>query len=495
MTDSRAYTRSTQSHNANGDTPPIPPPHDLELSVKAPVPKATRSMQRSKTVRNLENAGNKMRGLFKKQMTRDADSNKPEAAATPAREVPSASSAGTGTRPSFATASSYGPGMFQEPVMASEDSKRPLSYNVDRYEHAFRSHPDEPSMTSLPSPETDKVVPPVSQSPTSTNDKPQDDELGADSPEVEELKRELEKVNEAIERARQETTAEAERKQELQNEFEEARRNCQAREMEYTQIEHSFFEHTRAVRATDDDLSTIRDSFKLLKYSVTRMIMTLNKKADKAKATEKLVAMWPSLAVVEPNTELEPPQINLLSEKLIHEHLVHAIFRCPIYPGLPINDAFSSLSRWLVEHESKFSVRLRQQMAAIVAKSAKDSELQLAAQAEKRRIVDKIYNDVAEIYHPFILENDAVVDEEKRYSSKIADIVDKAMKLAVAMRGQEVDISMLDIEEGKEKFDEETMVDVKGKTTGIVRLCICPAFVGRDGEHGFVEKGKVVIGG
>ncbi|KAF7732520.1 hypothetical protein EC973_003267 [Apophysomyces ossiformis] len=493
MTETPLYTKTAPSHIIHSDTPPQPPPHESELPVKAPVPKPTRSVQRSKTVRNLENASNKMRGLFKKQSSKDVDNSKPESAATPAREILGVSSAVERNRPSFSTAHSYEPGTSQERATVKDDSKRPLSYNVERYDYAFRSNPDPSSMASLPSSETEKTDSPTSHSPTSTNKKQPDEEPAADSPEIEELRRELEKVNEAIERVRKETALEAEKKHELQNEFEEARRNCQAREMEYAQIEHSFFEQTRAVRATDDDLSTIRDSFKLLKYSITRMIMTLNKKADKKKATEKLVATWPKLSVVEPNAELEPPQINLLAEKLIHEHLVQSIFRCPIYPGLPINDAYSSLSRWLVEHESKFSVRLRQQMAAIVAKSAKDSELHTTAQAEKRRIVEKIYNDLAEIYHPFILENDAAVDEEKRYSSKITDIVDKAMKLAIAMRGQEVDISMLDIEEGKQPFDEETMADVKGKTTGIVRFCICPAFVGRDGEHGFVEKGKVVL--
>ncbi|KAI7864769.1 hypothetical protein BDF14DRAFT_1731552 [Spinellus fusiger] len=318
------------------------------------------------------------------------------------------------------------------------------------------------------------------------------------SPEADEVMRELEQVNASIARVKQDVAVQAEKKKTLQSKLEEARRLFQAREVEYTQVEHNFFEHTRVIRATDDDLSTIRDSFKLLKYSITRMIMTLNKKADRDKATEKLVAAWPHLSLLDPTTTpqaLEPKYINLLVEKRIHEHLVQSVFRCPLYPGLSVNEAYASLNEWLVAHESRFNVRLRQQLASIVAKNRKEGVMYEAGHAEKKKIADRIYNDLADIYAPFVRENDAAVEEEKRYSHKIADIVDKAMQLVVAIRGQEVDIATLEIEEGKQAFDEETMVDVKGKTAGTVLFCICPVFVGGDGEHGFLEKGKVVVGG
>lgn len=321
------------------------------------------------------------------------------------------------------------------------------------------------------------------------------------TPEIEELLRELEQVNNTIVRVQQEVITEAEKKKALQLQLEETRRQIQTQEQEYAQIEQNFFQHTRAIRATDDDLSTIRDSFKLLKYSIARLVMTLNKKADRAKATAKFVAAWPHLKVLEENNNngegektIEPSHINLLAEKLVHEHLLQHVFRCPLYPGLEINSAYASVTEWLTKHGSDFPIRLRQQLAAIIAKSDKDSELQQAAQAEKQKVVELIYNDLADVYHPFIRENDASVSEEKRYLAKVTDIVDKAMKLAIAIRGQEVDIDILDTKEGEQAFDEETMVDVKGRTSGTVRFCICPPFVGGDGEHGFLEKGKVVIG-
>ncbi|KAI9027242.1 hypothetical protein CLU79DRAFT_31232 [Phycomyces nitens] len=477
---------STTALEAN-HTPPHPPQHDF-VDLRIPIEVGpSRSMQRSKTVRNLGNAGSRVRGFFKKQNSKEVDSSKPTYTTRDEPQSFSAASTHRQTRPLLPSSSSYGPNSQFE--QDNTDLSRPPSHNIERTSQEKDSAMD----TRVSQSSATNGV----QNPTLPTDKALVESAEPLTPEAAELMREIEQVNASITRAKQEIEAEAEKKQTLQTELDEARRVFQAREMEYTQVEHSFFAHTRAIRATDDDLSTIRDSFKLLKYSITRVIMTLNKKADRAIATECLVAAWPNLNVLDPNSptkELESAHINLLAEKKVHEHLVQSVFRCPIYPGLSVNESFAALNEWLISHDSKFNVRLRQQLASIVAKNSKEGVIYQAGHAEKKRIADMIYNDIADIYAPFVRENDAAVEEDKRYSTKITDIVDKAMRLVVAIRGQDVDISTLDIEEGKQAFDEETMIDVKGKTTGTIRFCICPVFVGGDGEHGFLEKGKVVVG-
>ncbi|KAI8367506.1 uncharacterized protein BYT42DRAFT_586513 [Radiomyces spectabilis] len=487
MTDNRTmYNEYSRPSHELTDAPPQPPPHDLQKPSQPNSPTPSKSIQRSKTVQS------KVRGLFKKYTPKDTDANKANASAAAASRA-DADASSNAHRPTLFTSSSLN-FVPTTPTLNRELSDGQGSALLND----LRISTDNASYkTSSSLPRSSYEVEPQTMTATVQEKRQPEDMIDPNEPlpaEAEELLQELEQINAAIARAKQEVATEAERKQALHNELEEAKRNFQAREQEYTEIEHNFFELTRAVRATDDDLSTIRDSFKLLKYSIARMIMTLNKKADKAKATEKFVSIWPELTILEPTGELEPGLINLLAEKLVHMHLIQNVFRCPVYPGLSVNDAFSSLSKWLMDHDSQFSVRLRQQLASIIVKSGKDGELQQAAQTEKIRIAELIYKDLADIYHPFIRENDESVDEEKRYFAKITDILDKALKLAIAMRGQEVDISTVDIEEGKQAFDEETMVDVKGKTSGVVRFCICPAFAGGDGEHGFLEKGKVVVG-
>lgn len=316
---------------------------------------------------------------------------------------------------------------------------------------------------------------------------------------MEQLQRQLEQLNQTIAKVRQEVSVESDKKQQLQSDLEDARRVYRERESEYSQIEHNFFQLTRAVRATDDDLSTIRDSLKLLKYNVSRVVMSLSKKANKTAAKTKFVSMWPHLALVDEHSGdwVEPGHMNFLAEKLIHHHLVRSVFECPVYPGLAINDAYASVHQWFADHDAaSFSIRLRQQLALILVNNSNSSdttELYQAVQLEKKRIADMIYNDLADIYSPFIRDNDAQVKDDKTYYAKVMDILDKAFKLTVAIRGQEVAITTLDLDEGKQALDEETMVEVRGKTTGTIRFSICPAFVGGDGEHGFLEKGKVVV--
>ncbi|CAM0140730.1 unnamed protein product [Umbelopsis sp. WA50703] len=318
------------------------------------------------------------------------------------------------------------------------------------------------------------------------------EESGPPEPSHEELLQQLENYDAMLNRLQTDLELETIRNKDLNNELAQTRKLLQRREQEYARIEHNFFEHTKLIRATDDDLSTIRDTFKLLKYGITRFVMSLNKKADREKATEKFRAMWPSLPLSDLGTPLEHGHINMLTEKLIHQHLVKLIFESPLYPGLHINGAFLEVNRWLQVHGSDFSTRLRQQLSAIIAKSKPDSETQQEAQAARTEIIDRVYNDLAEIYDPFLRESDAGQEGNGGYLGKVREIIDKSLKLSIAIRGQDVDIHILPVKEGEQSFDEDTMVELKGKTEGDIKFCICPPFVGGDGEHGFVEKGKVV---
>ncbi|KAH8553490.1 hypothetical protein BGW37DRAFT_485899 [Umbelopsis sp. PMI_123] len=309
----------------------------------------------------------------------------------------------------------------------------------------------------------------------------------------EELLKQLEQYELMLTHLQADLEQETIRNKELNNDLAQTRKQLQRREQEYARIEHNFFEHTKIIRATDDDLSTIRDTFKLLKYAITRFVMSLNKKADREKATEKFHTLWPHLPLLELGTPLEHGHINMLTEKLIHQHLVNLIFKAPLYPGLHINGAYSEMSRWLQDHGSEFSTRLRQQLTAIIAKSKPETDIQMEAQSARSHILEIVYNDLADIYDPVMRDTDSTAqDGNGTYYGKIREIIDKSLKLSIAIRGQDVDITILPVKEGEQMFDDDTMVEFKGKTEGKIKICICPPFFGGDGEHGFIEKGKVV---
>ncbi|KAI8975315.1 hypothetical protein BDF20DRAFT_877948 [Mycotypha africana] len=590
------FTSQLLAHSQSSHIP-LPPPqipaHEEQINLNDIAPQPSKSsLHRSKTVRNLGSAGSKMRGLFKSSKK----DKKASIIALPTQstgDLTASNGNNSNHRPGLTSSASYGSNSLSTSTPPVTDSATPESLQQQQHQ------------TTVDNNRTDEMTNDIHIDDFNYNNS--NNRISDDAPPAihssdntaAQLQAELEHLNELIAQKSQEVQAEKSVKERLEADLLEAQRVFKEREVEYANIEHSFFEHTRSVRATDDDLSTIRDSFKLLKYSIARLIMTLNKKADKVKATEKFCSTWPDLpilstassvntatlpttttdnntenttttndkdqhpnnnetnisttttttttttntatatttAIVETEKWVDPSLTNLLAEKLVHEHLVKYIFSAPIYPGLKVNDAYFALHSWLQQHNSQFSVRLRQQMAAVVAKSTRAnnnhnasstttatvtatpatatnstattadsnntnnsnnmSEIQQVANKEKQKIAQKIYDDLADIYHPFIRENDAQVDDEnKRYYSKICDIVDKAMKLTLAIRGQEVEIKIIPIEEGsKQPFEEDTMTEVKGRTQGLVRFCICPTFMGGDREHGFLEKGKVVVSG
>ncbi|RUO97195.1 hypothetical protein BC936DRAFT_140832 [Jimgerdemannia flammicorona] len=275
----------------------------------------------------------------------------------------------------------------------------------------------------------------------------------------------------------------------------------QQREADYAKIESNFLEYMKIIRPTDDDLSTIRDKFKTLKYNINRLLMSLNKKADRQAATDLLAASWDNLqdSVRSLGTPLDHFYINMLMEKLIMDTLVKYVFNVTLYVGLPVNSAYADVKQWMDARNPQWSLRLRQQLCSLVA-NPKDAEIQESVQTEKARIVSLIYGHLVTAY-PFIREKDkadaaAIVGgKEKGYYAKVEEIVDKAVYLSLAIRGQDVEIMTIHVREGDEQFDPDRMtLEQKSKPGGVVRFCICPPFQGGDGEHGFLEKGKVFCG-
>lgn len=83
--------------------------HDMNHPPLDISPTPSKSIHRSKTVRNLNSAGSKMRGLFK---SKNKDSAPPPT--TSNRRMTTSDENGFVTRPTLATSASYGPGTEQQ---------------------------------------------------------------------------------------------------------------------------------------------------------------------------------------------------------------------------------------------------------------------------------------------------------------------------------------------------------------------------------------------
>ena len=247
-------------------------------------------------------------------------------------------------------------------------------------------------------------------------------------------------------------------------------------------MESNYLEFLKSIRATDDDLSTIREKFKTLKYAINKLLIPHSKKSDRTAATALLTSCYPTLELTATTggQPLDNFLIGMLMEKLIMDTLVRDVFNIPLQAGLAINGPYVELKNWLAARNPAWAVRFRQQLCALIA-NPKDIETINAVNAQSRLISESLTNYIKKAYPSF-------ADDMKVY-----EIVAKAVKLSLAMRGQDVEIYAINVQEGVDHFDSEKMVMEQKSKAGatVVRFCICPPFVGGDGEFGFLEKGKV----
>ncbi|OZJ06972.1 hypothetical protein BZG36_00246 [Bifiguratus adelaidae] len=304
------------------------------------------------------------------------------------------------------------------------------------------------------------------------------------------------------------------------------------RQQEYQKMESNYFSHLKSLRATDDDFSTIREKFHQLRNSLTRLSNSLPKKeVDRMKATQFFLNTWPDLRehilalIGDGQKELEPFYIHMLTEKFIMDNLILWVF-LPYHLGTgELNAAFPILFRWLDERDPAAATRLRQQLAVLVA-NPDDVQTQAQIRQAKETLVIRIFEALCIIYpsirnslppgsiekameqqpqgQTMAPQTDANANKGEAASagtqptkphSHLIRLVSQAVALSLAIRGQPVEIQTRNVVEGRDSYDPELMeLWPKSNPDKLVRICVCPPFVGGDAEHGFLEKGRVFCG-
>ncbi|KAL0087315.1 hypothetical protein J3Q64DRAFT_1638826 [Phycomyces blakesleeanus] len=271
---------------------------------------------------------------------------------------------------------------------------------------------------------------------------------------------------------------------------------------EFKKMEKNFYSYMRSVRATDDDLSTIQSEFTHISSQLNNMCMSLKSSIDRTKATAFVFARWPDKrAIMEEhmlkennnnnnnnnsnsNEGLETSYLTLLTEKYLFESLLAEILNQPVHLGVSINDAFRQLSDWIKPRNPEWTLRLRQQLSALVVKQADDE--QPAIVQAMSQLVDDIMAGLGSMY--------PTIHTDSRHRGKIETIVARAAHLNLAIKGQDIDIGTVPVAEGA-VFDSTLMKAAgRGKPQGKVLLVISPLFMAhdpKDSEHGFLIRAKV----
>ncbi|GAA5798596.1 hypothetical protein HPULCUR_004001 [Helicostylum pulchrum] len=276
---------------------------------------------------------------------------------------------------------------------------------------------------------------------------------------------------------------------ELENNIEKLRRELELKKEEYSKLEVNFYSYVKTIRVTDDDLSTIQPEISHLLSQLNNTCMGLKSKMDRQGGTQFVFDHWKDKAglvkkYMLPAGEdlLDSSYITLFVEKYLINTLLTRVIDIPIHLGVSINDSYKEIDDWMSTRNKEWSNRLRQQVCSLVVQQPGDEEARI--QLAKDQLLAEIVSVLESVYPPL-----------KHDPKKIENLIQRTLKLNLAVKGQEIKIERLSVDEGKSLFDPTTMkATAKGKPNGIVFLSITPTFVARDeldNEHGFTVPGKV----
>ncbi|KAI8889645.1 hypothetical protein K501DRAFT_282251 [Backusella circina FSU 941] len=322
-----------------------------------------------------------------------------------------------------------------------------------------------------------------------------------------EEKYERERIHEKLELQRETLDIEdkqSEKKQELgklEGIYQSLLNELELKKQDYKRMENKFQDYVKSIRATEDDLQTIRPEINQLLSQINNLCMSIKSKLvdhHRVSATNAFLELWPEKADLikthfksekeEENSdeefELDSAILSLMTEKMMIDIIVQDILKTPIHPGVPINEAFENIHAWVDKRNTSWAARMKQQISAFVIRGQPTDE-----QVDKAKddIVNKIMTQLDCVYPDL---------EHNKVQKKVVSIVNKAAKLNLSIKCQEIPIEILPIEEGV-PFDERLMKSVmRTPQDATVSLMVSPLFVAKDPnnddeDHGFVIPSKV----
>ncbi|KAI8343739.1 hypothetical protein BC941DRAFT_412204 [Chlamydoabsidia padenii] len=328
---------------------------------------------------------------------------------------------------------------------------------------------------------------------------------------VAQLNKERQDELDDIERTKQTLEEQMDRYNKLEAAYSALRRELDTRKDDYQRMEAKFYAHVKSIRATDDDLSTIQHEISHLSSQLNNLCMGLKAKMDTTAGSRFLLdrysdqrSLFKTYLVNSNNNNneqtddkddiiLESRHITMFTEKLIMEILVEHIFNQPLHIGVSVNQAYDQVSQWMRKYNADWARRFRQQMSALLVNQAQLQDEREVIEQANDSLVQLILQQLGHIYPE--LQNQAG-DYIKMQQKKIENMVTRAARLNLAIKGQDIEIKHQDIlEGGQAAFDSTIMkADGKGKPDGHVLFVISPPFLAidpNDTDHGFIIHGKV----
>jgi hypothetical protein len=320
---------------------------------------------------------------------------------------------------------------------------------------------------------------------------------------VSELQQELEQKQRLLEQLHEEKRHHTQDSHRLAQELQRLQQRTQDRIDSTQQLQTHYDTHLSSLRATPDDLQSVRIKIIHIQQAITDLADRLVPHASPDTTCHALASFWLNLRhVIEPMCPLTPTYIRHLTEKFIMDVLVQN-FNLSEIAGCACSDDYAQLALWFLDHDTDdtttkdndddnndninnndlsdamvFSIRLRQQVAftVVAAQQHKDTikqDLQQVVQNHWKYL----YGGLAKAY-PYIYHHDTSLetDVDKHFGAQIQGLVEQAVALGFAIKGLEVDITAADVQEGTQRLDLALMDDLLGNRSGIIQFCISPPF-------------------
>jgi hypothetical protein len=266
-------------------------------------------------------------------------------------------------------------------------------------------------------------------------------------------------------------------------------------------LQHNYQAHLRSVRASDDDPASIAHKLLELRDRIHTLATDLLPQAEPVTG-QNIATLWVNLApaIQQLGTPLPPPRILMLTEKFMMDVLVQNL-NINHFPGLSCSPELLSLNQWFEQNDTSlyFSTRLRQEVTLLLTQNKVD-EVQAMWEKSAEKNWHHLYKGLQKAYPTFLCKrtSDKKFDQDQlnaaqAYGARLRELVEYSMALGSAIKGQEVNITAVDMREGIEPLNPSLMEDVDGQTTGMIAFCISPPFVKKVAKgYEPLVKGKVL---
>ncbi|KAI8337275.1 hypothetical protein BC941DRAFT_427224 [Chlamydoabsidia padenii] len=345
---------------------------------------------------------------------------------------------------------------------------------------------------------------------------------------IPELRQEVEQKQRILQRLEEEKRQQEEDNQRREQDLQRLQQRTQDRIIATTQLQTQYDTHLASLRATSDDLASVRNKVIQIQQNITDLADRLLPHASTDTTSVALASFWLNLRqVIEPMCPLSPTTMRHLTEKFIMDVLVQN-FNLSEIAGCTCSDDYAQLALWFLDHDTDdkrllspsshsitsssssssicssaatlglsdamiFSIRLRQQVASTVVAAQQHDE---TVKQELQQVVQGhwkyLYGGLAKAY-PYIYHHDTTLetDVRKHFGAQIQGLVEQAVALGFAIKGLEMDITAADVQEGTQQLDLALMDDLLGNKSGIIQFCISPPFRIFN-QHDPLVKGKVL---